>query len=284
MIRETVELQGQKLSLVRTSGSAGASTRPLVLFCHGNSSSASSFAPLLAGSLGHTHRTVALDWPGHGESANASDPAAYTIPSFARVVEGVLSHLRAERYVLVGHSLGGHVLSEGLPTLHGALGLMLVSAPPLDRAAMDRIFQPDPTGGAMFQGAADEAQVTAFAQCLAAPERVSAATFTQLKRDIQRTDALFRPSLLQSLGRGEFGGEAVAVAQTNAPVAICFGRHDPFLHAAYYGEARVPTLWRGRLCEFEETGHSPHLEATARFEETLRAFLSDVAGDGAQAA
>jgi pimeloyl-ACP methyl ester carboxylesterase len=50
---------------------------------------------------------LAVDLPGHGRS----DPAAdYSMPSFARAVEAVMTHARVRRATLVGHSMGGAVM------------------------------------------------------------------------------------------------------------------------------------------------------------------------------
>jgi pimeloyl-ACP methyl ester carboxylesterase len=57
---------------------------PAVVLIHGNSSSSRVFSRQLDGPLGRRFRLVAVDLPGHGESDNAKDPSADSLPNHAR--------------------------------------------------------------------------------------------------------------------------------------------------------------------------------------------------------
>lgn len=61
--------------------------------------------PVLSGS----HRSVAVDLPGHGKSPAPEEP---TIEALAQAVNGVLDKLKLNDVVLVGHSMGCRVASE----------------------------------------------------------------------------------------------------------------------------------------------------------------------------
>ena len=80
--------------------------RPLVLL-HGIGSGSGSWTGQLAGLAG-THRVIAWDAPGYGESAplDQSQPLA---ADYAAVLGDVLDRLGVEAPVLVGHSLGALV-------------------------------------------------------------------------------------------------------------------------------------------------------------------------------
>src|SRR3954454_12678859 len=54
--------------------------------------------------LSQDYRVLTLDLPGHGKSGAPKD-GALTMDLFARAVESVRSEARAERVVLVGHSM-----------------------------------------------------------------------------------------------------------------------------------------------------------------------------------
>jgi RNA polymerase sigma factor (sigma-70 family) len=70
--------------------------RTLVLV-HGNSASSKAFAKQFDSTLGAKHRVIAFDLPGHGESDNATDPAAtYNMPGYARVLRDVVKQLGVE--------------------------------------------------------------------------------------------------------------------------------------------------------------------------------------------
>ncbi|TLS23805.1 hypothetical protein PpBr36_08207 [Pyricularia pennisetigena] len=100
-----------------------------LLLLHGNSSSSLAFSHILsrAPPPGIT-RVVALDYPGHGRSGNASDDRVYTQPGYAAVAAHALAALRIRgRVAVLGWSLGGHVAIE--------LIALLAPASLADRAA-----------------------------------------------------------------------------------------------------------------------------------------------------
>lgn len=83
---------------------------PAVLFIHSAAGSTRHFAGQLAHLRPH-RRAVALDLRGHGRSAPPPD-GDYSIEALAADVESVADQLRLDRFVLVGHSLGGAVAAE----------------------------------------------------------------------------------------------------------------------------------------------------------------------------
>jgi pimeloyl-ACP methyl ester carboxylesterase len=86
----------------------GGSGGPPVVFVHS-----------LAGNIGHWggaledvrahRRAIAFDLRGHGHSVRPSDPSAFTMEALAGDVAAVVERCGLERFVLVGHSLGGGV-------------------------------------------------------------------------------------------------------------------------------------------------------------------------------
>lgn len=57
-----------------------------------------------------SHRVVAIDLGGHGESGTGRDD--WTMAAFGRDVQAVVEELDLQRVVLVGHSMGGPVIAE----------------------------------------------------------------------------------------------------------------------------------------------------------------------------
>ena len=88
---------------------------PPVVLIHGNSSSSRAFSRQLEGPLGRRVRLVAVDLPGHGESDDAKDLSAYSLPGHARAVRAVVEALDLHEARFVGWSLGGHVTLEMAP-------------------------------------------------------------------------------------------------------------------------------------------------------------------------
>ena len=103
---------------------------PALLFLHGWCGDRSFFAPQYD-YFSHSHRVVAVDLPGHGESAV---PEEYAIEAFARRVAELVVDLRLPRTVVFGHSIGAMValaLSQVAPELVGAVAL--IDPPPLSQ-------------------------------------------------------------------------------------------------------------------------------------------------------
>ena len=61
--------------------------------------------------LSKEYRVVTLDLPGHGESASPKD-GKFTMDLFARAVEAARKESKADRVVLVGHSMGTPVVVQ----------------------------------------------------------------------------------------------------------------------------------------------------------------------------
>jgi pimeloyl-ACP methyl ester carboxylesterase len=97
---------------------------PALVFVHGWSCDRSFWAGQLAPFSG-THRVVALDLAGHGESGRGRTD--WTMAAFGNDVAGVVEKLALPRVVLVGHSMGGDVITEAARRLRGrVVGLIWV--------------------------------------------------------------------------------------------------------------------------------------------------------------
>ena len=61
--------------------------------------------------LAKKYRVITLDLPGHGQSRYPKD-GKFSMDLFARAVEAVRAEARADRIVLVGHSMGAPVIRQ----------------------------------------------------------------------------------------------------------------------------------------------------------------------------
>ena len=83
----------------------------------------------VSGALSERYRTVAIDHRGWGESAKPE--SGYELATLAADAQAVISALNLQRYILVGHSMGGKVaqlIASHQPT--GLEGLVLVAPSP----------------------------------------------------------------------------------------------------------------------------------------------------------
>ncbi|MGD0641289.1 MAG: alpha/beta fold hydrolase [Roseiarcus sp.] len=270
MAKTTVFQSSSGAVAVHQSEGAGS---PIVLI-HGNSSSARAFSRQLDGALGQRRRVVAIDLLGHGQSANAGDPAAYLLPGHAHTLAEVAKGLALEDAVFVGWSLGGHILLEASPALAAARGFAIFGAPPLAfPPAMDRAFLPNPAMGVGFAEEIAKEQAEAYVASFFAPGFADIPPF--FVEDALRTDGRARAQLVASIAPGGYLDEAQVVAGLKRPLAVLHGAEEQLVNGAYFAELAMPTLWRGSVQLIAGAGHAPQWEQAPAFDALLEAFAKD---------
>ena len=99
-----------------------------VLFAHAFAGSSAQWSPQLR-HLAASRRAVAIDLHGHGRS-DASAGAPYDIASFADDIQSAADALKLDRFVIVGHSLGGAAAIQYAADYPDRVaGLVLVATP-----------------------------------------------------------------------------------------------------------------------------------------------------------
>ena len=102
--------------------SAAGSGEPALLFIHGGLAERSFWDAQLR-AFADSHRTIALDLPGHGESG--SDRKKWGMAEFGADVRAVVEAEKLTKVVLIGNSLGGAVAIEAALLLPGkAVGVI----------------------------------------------------------------------------------------------------------------------------------------------------------------
>lgn len=124
---------------------------PALLLLHGNSSCSKFWRHILTSDLAKSHRIIAFDLPGHGDSSNAANPEQdYTQPGYARAAIELLTKLGVKEVVCLGWSLGGHNAIEMIPIAPAAgiamKGIMIVGTPPVGYGEIDDGFTLSPQG------------------------------------------------------------------------------------------------------------------------------------------
>jgi pimeloyl-ACP methyl ester carboxylesterase len=102
-VERTVQVDGQRIVQLE----AGPADAPMILLLHGFTASKEMWLPLMA-ELAKTHRVIAPDLPGWGESMR--EPGAdYGVVAQSDRVAAWLATLPRTPDLLVGHSMGGHI-------------------------------------------------------------------------------------------------------------------------------------------------------------------------------
>ena len=254
----------------------GPETGVPVLFVHGNSACKEMFDRQEAGPFAEGRRLIAVDLPGHGQSDNAIDPVAtYAVDGFADAVLVVLKTLGVDRAVLVGWSLGGHIVLQMAAEWPGVCGVAIVGTPPIgaDPEDLAAAFLPSEHMALTFKPEFSVGEAEAYAQeavgvgLTLAPWMVDAA---------KRADGRFRSQMLEAAMAGRGHDQKEVAATLAVPLAVMHGSEDPFISLDYLKKLSYRNLWRGKVQEFDGTGHAPFWEEDALFNALLSEFLKEV--------
>lgn len=268
MQHKEIELQGQRIAYYESEGKGAG-----ILFLHGNSMSSLAFARQFDSPLGKQYRLVALDLPGHGRSAPAQQPkATYTLSGYAEIIAAFVKALALDRAVLVGWSLGGHILLEASEQLQQSVGVMIFGTPPVGKPMAAEAFLPHPAMGLVFTDDLSPAQSVSVAAAFIYPGSAIPPFFPE---DIQRTDGRARETLGISVGEGCYADELKIVADLKQPLAMVHGPNDSLINLSYLKGLTMPTLWRGEIQMITGAGHTPQWEEAEQFNCLLREFVED---------
>ncbi len=211
-------------------------------------------------------RSIAADWPAHGESPPGADPA--TAMAFADVAEELVAGLAPEGAVVVGNSVGGFAaarLAIRRPEL--VRGLVLIDSggfggrPPQVRAFCGLMSRPwflrriYPRFADRYMRPSSEAD-----------RRVRDAAIATTRRDPGLGAVC---GLWGSFTSPEHDLRAEAPSIT-APTLIAWGRRDPVIPLSQ-GRRAAASIPGAELAIFD-AGHSPQVSDPAAFAERLVPF------------
>ena len=267
-------------------GAGGTLTRVLeaghgdrvMLLVHGVGARADRWRLNLPGLADAGYHPYAVDLPGHG-LAEKGDRFDHSVPNYAAFAGAVLDEIGTDRAVLVGTSLGGHILAtvaceapervEAL-VLVGTLGMA-----PLGQAARER------TAGLIGD---------------ASPETVDRKLHSVLHDDALVTAELHREEVLinNSPGAAEsfvgisdyfanriddhVVGERLAALGDRFGVLLVWGREDLGFPLSM-GEAAHELLGGSRLAIMDDAAHAPYYERPDTFNAIVTQFLDGRLGD-----
>ena len=251
------------LGLVGIAESGGGDATPLI-FLHGVGSDKTAWAPQLA-HFGPKRRTIALDYPGYGESDHLATGEGAMHDRFAAAILAALDALAIDRAHLCGLSLGGVV----------ALALAHAAPERLATLILADSFAVHPDGRAILdRSLAASGDMRAMAEARV-PALLAAESDPALAAALVEVMAAIEPAAFRR------GAEAVwpadqrdRAARIVVPTLILCGREDrvtpPALSAAL--AALIPGA---RLAFIDRAGHLPNLERAADFNTALDDFFAD---------
>jgi pimeloyl-ACP methyl ester carboxylesterase len=266
-----------------------------LLFVHGFGNDAHVWDDV-APAVAPYYRTLALDLRGHGDSDR--DPEArYDYDFHVADLEAVTARLGIERFVLVGHSLGGRIamLFAGRHPERMA-GLAIVdSAPELDPRGTVRIqldlqrsaggAEASGGGGPSFASEAEYRELLARNYPAAGREQLHRLARHGLRA---RADGRFEPKLDPAWFRGRKGaGETEmrdrearitselwdALARVPCPTLVVRGAASDVVSADVADRMAEEVLAQGRLVVIPRAGHSVMVDNPEACRDALTAFV-----------
>ncbi len=249
----------------------GEATKPALILLHGGSAHArwwDHIAPVLA----RTHRVLALDLRGHGESA-WTHPPAYEIADYVADLEGLVTALDLDAPVLLGHSLGGFVAlhyATAAATSRGAFVIVDIGSRLRPSRTM-RLLRclPPPTYST-------EAEVYTRFRLLPAETRATPELLRHIARHSVRADHAGRFHLKSdraAMTRQPCDLEP-QLARIACPLLFIRGQHSRALSAERLAHL-VQACPRASGAEIPQAGHHVFLDQPAAFLDTVTTFLHE---------
>lgn len=263
---------GVRLAVSETGPSSGA---PSVLFLHGIAQSRHAWDTVLQGDLARSHRLVAVDLRGHGDSDKPEGDEPYVNGvHFAGDVEAVIQQLALERPVVVAWSYGGVVIGDYLRHRGEAAlgGLFFVAASLKTGKPARALFGPGMMSNARGLLAEDAETYAATARSFfdaCSARRMDPVLADESVRRMLRVPLNVRRALLS---RAE--DYSAELERCGLPVATLHGELDQVVLPAMSSEVVLAHARAGRGTWLAGVGHLPFLEATADFEATLARFVA----------
>lgn len=254
--------------------------RPLVLV-HGWAASSAFFSPQVEG-LCETHRVVCVDLRGHGRSAGG---APFTIDRLADDLAVVLRALEIRDALAVGWSMGALVLWRMMarsPEAAGRVaGLMVVDMSPKVRNDSDWTFGLRQDSGDALGMAESISQDWASAVAAFTPKVFAHNAADALLAWSESAFVLNDPSAMAAFWMSMMHADCRdAVRGLSTPTLVCHGALSRL-----YGEATAQWIAQNApaaaAIRFDRSGHAPHLEEAARFNDLILHFTGalDIAED-----
>jgi len=249
----------------------GSGNRALVLL-HGQLLSQAMHDPLARELAARGHRVVTLDLLGHGESDRPPEMWQYSMTRFAEQVVGLLDHLKLERAVIGGTSLGANVSLEFGVLAPSRATALLVEMPVLDAGVYGAVMAFTPLLSALLYARPLVRAAGAMARLV---PRAVLPFLGNVVLDTIRQDHASSAAILQGLFLGRIAPSRDLRRQLPMPVMVIGHRHDP-IHPHADAAMLAAEIPDGRLVE--ATSILEMRLHPQRLTDEIGRFLDDVQG------
>lgn len=239
-----------------------------LIFLHGNSHSLNTFSKQMNSPILANYRLVSVDLPGHGLSTKTKN---YSVKIFAQILSEFLSLLEIKKFILVGHSMGGHVGINLLITDIKPDGLFLFGTPPLKNPFDVQAFKANPQAIALGKSETNYEEISTLMDEM----NYRGIDREQAIKDFLNTDPEFRKSILDDVASGNHEDEVELIKRFEGPVMFLLATEESMINNSYIRQECIANLSQVQF-EDIEAGHSPHVEKELEFNKTLAEFCNQV--------
>jgi pimeloyl-ACP methyl ester carboxylesterase len=253
----------------------GTGPEETLLLLHGGAVSLESWSEWIERLRGR-RRIVAVDLPGHGLTG-AMVANDYTTEGMVKFVESFVSALGLEPFVLVGHSMGGHVAWRFALRHPGLVRKLVLIAPGgLAEAAGPRAnavrIASLPGGPWIIRLAATRARLgQGLREVVFDASKVTDDTIDRLYAMSQRAGSF--QAMIARLRAPDFEPSAIrGLGEIKSPILLLWGKQD-VVFPVHLSQAFENAVASTELVTYENCGHFPHEELPDRTVKDLLAFL-----------
>ncbi|WP_051179875.1 alpha/beta fold hydrolase [Nocardia concava] len=244
----------------------GVSDAPTLVFLHYWGGSHRTWDPLID-QLEYPGRMVTYDHRGWGESREL--PGPYDISQLAADAQCLLTELAPERFVLIGHSMGGKIaqlLASRRPA--GLEGVVLIAPAPARP-----VVTPDEQRQLVHAYDSADAVAQALVHVLAHRPLPDTLREQVIHDSLAGSAAAHEAWALDSIARDI----SAIVPRIDAPVLVLAGEHDRVDPPAVLTEHLLPYLPTATMRILPDTGHLSPLENPQALAAEIRAALDHLA-------
>ncbi len=257
-----LEINNQKVHYLEKNSEA----QQTIIFLHGNSHSSLSYLNQLNNSSLSAYRLIFIDLPGHGESDKL---ASYSLINIANVLVEFIDSLTITNFLIVGHSLGGHVALHMLEKL-APQGLLIFGTPPLSKPFYPESFLANTNALPLSMAESSEEQLSLLAEEL----KYNQQDTTQFIIDYQKSDANFRTQIFNSVANNLYLDEVDLLKNFGGYFLSLICMDDKIINSDYTQNI-IPENSRFEFLQIA-SGHSPQIEVPEIFNATLLEFSNKI--------
>lgn len=244
-----------------------------IVFVHGNSLSSKLFdkqfedEKLLA-----EYELIRFDLPGFGKSNHAFDYSVYSLPGFSRVFKEFYQRLVIGNAILVGNSLGGHLILETIDGLNDVKGVVINGTPPFAIPPAENVFLPHPAINLFFQGKHTSQELDVLVGSLLHNNEFA----SLVKDEIGKSDSSFRNVWMANFQQYLPKDEIEVVKNLAIPIAVLHGGKEKLINLEYLKTVPFKNLWKNKVVLINNAGHLPFLEQPQSYNDCLLGFCKQV--------